>query len=481
MSKFSEYLKSLIEASDESISSIARNIGAERTSIHKAMKGERILPSKTAHALAVHLQLSLEESQEFFRLYDMQLQGEDLWRNRESVCELLNQLSSTKFSSDSSKQETDNANKKFTPSFEHRLIEGEYSVQNMVSTILSWEISQNPDTHFRVFLPFGVDIASILLKLWNSGAQFTTDHLFCFPSGTDGDCSKSVNALKQIIPMCLTARDFYHPYYFYERPEAISANPLSHYIITTHYLILLSSDLSMALVYSSERLISYYANHFSGLMDYCEPFVSIADSLPEILSRVTTMVDTKGCLYLMPQPCFGFSTTPKMIAKYFKGDDFTPELYDEIINHFSVLQTSKDFTTIFSEKGLRAFIENGEIMEYPDSFVDNLSVLDRISFLNQLKENISSGKIIGRIARPSFLHIPDYLTIYIDTGGNVWFDTTRDFVHNAFYCNIHITEKSICHALQDFSKSIVGSQMIYSKEETLHILDEGINELKRMV
>ncbi len=480
MSKFSDYLKYLIDASGESISFIARSIDVERTSIHKALKDERVLPNRAVHALAIHLQLSLEESQEFFRLYDMLLQGEDLWHNRAAVCDMLNQLSATRFSSDSSKQEMNHAGQNFTPSFEYRLIEGEYSVQNIISTILSWEISRDEEAHFRMFLPFGMDFASILLKFWNSGARFTTDHLFCFPLGTDGDCSRSIKILKQIIPICFSAKDFYRPYYFYERPESISANPLSHYIITPHYLILLSNDLSMALVHSSERLVSYYSNQFNGLMDYCEPFVSFTSSLPDVLNLSTAMLDRDGALYVMPQPCFGLYTTPKMISKYFKQQDATSEIYEDIIKHFSIVQSSKNFTTIFSEKGLQAFIDEGKILEYPDDYVSPLDLEDRVDFLSQLRDDISTGKVIGRIARPSALSIPDYLTAYIDTSGNVWFDTTREFEHDAFYCNIHITEKSICHALLDFSKSIVGSQMVYSKEETVNILNEGIAELNKL-
>ena len=36
MSKFSNYLRALIKQSEESITTIARNTGIERTSIHKA-------------------------------------------------------------------------------------------------------------------------------------------------------------------------------------------------------------------------------------------------------------------------------------------------------------------------------------------------------------------------------------------------------------------------------------------------------------
>ena len=65
MSKFSTYLKRLIADSGESISSLARTIGAERTSIHKALADERILSYKTVQALARHFNLSVDERKDF--------------------------------------------------------------------------------------------------------------------------------------------------------------------------------------------------------------------------------------------------------------------------------------------------------------------------------------------------------------------------------------------------------------------------------
>ena len=85
MSKFSIYLRNLIEDSGESISSIARSIEAERTSIHKALTDERILSYKVVQALARHFNLTVDQRKEFFRLYDILLQGEETYENRQAV------------------------------------------------------------------------------------------------------------------------------------------------------------------------------------------------------------------------------------------------------------------------------------------------------------------------------------------------------------------------------------------------------------
>ena len=99
MSKFSEYLRQMIKKSGESVSAVSRSIGAERTSIHKALADERILSYKVVQNLARHFNLTIDERNEFFRLYYILLQGEDNFRIREAVCDLLNYLSTLQFHS----------------------------------------------------------------------------------------------------------------------------------------------------------------------------------------------------------------------------------------------------------------------------------------------------------------------------------------------------------------------------------------------
>ena len=146
MSKFSEYLKYLLSRSGESISSLSRAIDAERTSIHKALSGERILPYKTVQNLALHFGLSLDERQEFFRLYDIQLQGEEQYANRQAVCQLLNDLSSLRFDSIKLPAITE-------LSFDEHLLHGEYRIRNVLKSILTYELTSVPRATFPAATP----------------------------------------------------------------------------------------------------------------------------------------------------------------------------------------------------------------------------------------------------------------------------------------------------------------------------------------
>ena len=58
MSKFSVYLKQLLDERGEPIARIAKNAGLERTSIHKALKDERVLPYTSFKQLTQYLQLT---------------------------------------------------------------------------------------------------------------------------------------------------------------------------------------------------------------------------------------------------------------------------------------------------------------------------------------------------------------------------------------------------------------------------------------
>lgn len=98
MSKFAAYLRELLDQRGEPISRVARNAGLERTSIHKALKDERLLPYTALKKLTHYLQLTLSQTRELNLYYEILLQGEDTYRVRKAIVELLSSLSQLHFS-----------------------------------------------------------------------------------------------------------------------------------------------------------------------------------------------------------------------------------------------------------------------------------------------------------------------------------------------------------------------------------------------
>lgn len=468
MSKFSAYLKNLLEKNGESISFVARSIGAERTSIHKALADERILPYKVVAALARHFRLSLDERQEFFRLYDILLQGEENYRNRQAICTLLNHLSSLRFQMPVPPSEA-------CPTGED-LIKGEYAVRSAIRSVLIYEATHTPEAEFQCFLPPKLNLTTELMQLWLNGYAFSVQQLLSFQSTNGGDSVQNLALLQQILPLCLASKGRYTPWYFCERPKSRGLHPLGHYLITPHYLIQFDEYLSVAQIQQNRELVEYFRNSFLNLLQHCEPLTHCSTNIMEVLQEYIHHSSPDSLQVLMSQPCPGRYITREIIAKYLRSNDMPYQQMFELVDHrFAMLrQVEKHYCTVFTQEGLLDLLKTGVLEDLPPEYVPPLKQEDIQGMLRQLREEIAQGRVLGLITRPLYLQLPRYLSIYADERTGLHFYTTNDFVYGAYCCNIHITEESICRAFLDFFQSLPGSPMVYSREDTLAILDRQL-------
>ncbi len=471
MSKFSHYLKNLIDQSGEAIASVSRSTGVERTSIHKALSDDRILSYKTVQALARHFNLSIDERKEFFRLYDILLQGEETYENRQAVCRLLNDLASIRFTI-SPPPEIPEGQRNL-----NRLIKGEYAVRSAIRSTLITEASRSEDSEFYLFLPPRLDLTTELMELWLDNRRLHVKELLFFSSGKNS-ASRNLQLLRTVIPLCLASRGRYEPHYFCESEEPVSMTPMSHYIITPHYLIQLTEDLSIAQIRDGEELITCYRTFFEKLLTNCEPLVQCTTDILEVLQQYITNTSPDSLQVIMSQPCPGRYITPEVISKYMNNvDQPYQEMYALVDRRFSTLrQITKNYCTIFSEKGLRDLAINRSMDDLPPQYVPALEPADMRRMLQALHDEIEHGTIQGLIVRPMNLQLPDYLSLYADSKYGIHIYTTNRFLFGAYCCNIHIHEESLCRALLDFIQSLPGNPMVYSKEETLHLLEQYIAE-----
>ncbi len=478
MSKFSSYLKQLFEASGESIASVARDIGAERTSIHKALTDERVLPYRVVQALAGHFRLTLEERENFFQYYEMVVQGEDAWRNQQAIRDLFNHLAQVRFAPTASSVQLP------PPPDSDTLIEGEFAVRSIIRSVLAWETSQGEDVTLRMFLPVGLDLSQELLELWMDGTQFHVEELFCTSIVSGADCSQDIPLLGRIIPLCPVSRGAYAPYYFRDRPGSLDINPLNYFIITPHYMIHLSQEQSAAELHMQKPMIRLFSEHFQRLLERCDLLTNCTSSILEVLQRYTEVTSPNTSCFLLSQPCFGRYFTPTLIQKYLRTDGSVSRetLYNLVNKRFSMLRkVKKNYYTVFSEEGLQLFIDTGVLIEMPPEYAPPLELSDRLLFLTKLRREMEDGTVIGLIVRPSYLRLPDYLELYFDAERNIHFDTTNRFLYGAYCCDIRISEEYLRRAFYDFFQALPNSKMVYNKEDALRILDEGISKLKNIV
>ena len=126
-------------------------------------------------------------------------------------------------------------------------------------------------------------------------------------------------------------------------------------------------------------------------------------------------------------------------------------MFHLVERHFSVLRNiQKNYVTIFSEKGLSAFIQNGILQDLPPQYVPPLEPSDVKMMLTELYKETENGTITSLIVRPTVLQIPEYLSIYATSQTGLHLYTTNSFVFGAYSSDIHISDISLCKIFSDF-------------------------------
>lgn len=480
MSKFSVYLRTLLDKSGEPIARIAEKAGVERTSIHKALKDERILSYVALKRLIQYLELTLPEIRELNQYYEMLLQGEDIYEIQESICELLSDISQLHFSTNA---QTGPAILEEEMTIQEGLVYGKPQVEKGIRYILYQEILTGESCELCMFLSQECSLSGELLRLWERGQRFRVRQLVSFQPNHSGEGTNLANfqLLQQMIPMALMSFGQYFAYYYFEDAGSpVSIDPLPYFIVTPHYLIRMNQKMSIAQIQSSAEVIELYRKHFVQVQEECQILITYANDLIEVLGDYMNSTTVDEYYTIMLQPCFGRYYTREIIQKYFHGEEpWKTQVVELADKRMGMLRGMKgNYYTIFSESGLVQFAQKGVIVDLPSEYTTPLDIPDRLAMLKSFRKDLESGAVIGCIVDDGKLSIPPYLTMTCDPKFGVHFYATRGFVRGAYTCNLHIQGANIGKSFCEFIKSMPNSKFVYPKEKTRAVVDRLISELE---
>lgn len=478
MSKFSTYLGEIIKRSGEPIARIAKNAGLERTSIHKALKDERILPYASLKKLIRYFQLTLPEARELNLCYDMLLQGEEAYYTHGEICQLMSDLSHLHFSSFGYKTDISGELPRGA-----KLVHGAAEVQYMLQAILDQE-TKTPDAEIRLYLSKDQRLADSIVSLWRGGKKFTVRQIVAFhpESAAGNSAQQNIHCIRRLLPTALLSGGQYHAYYCFANEELHgSLQALPYYVITPNFLITLNRDLSVAYIHCDAALVSYYRKQFEKTTEECQSLISYSSDPFEVLSSYMDNTDQDDYYTVMTQPCTGRYYTREFIERYVKKElPYYRELVEMSIQRFSVLrQLKNNYYTVFTEAGLEQFVKDGYIADLPRAQVLPVEPADRLGLLTELRQDIAAGTVCGLIADPDILSVPQYLTFTCDPRCGLHVYAVDGFVGGGYTCNQHITAANLGTAFCDFIRFLPNSKYVYTKEQTLAVLDRCIALLEK--
>lgn len=155
-----------------------------------------------------------------------------------------------------------------------------------------------------------------------------------------------------------------------------------------------------------------------------------------------------------------------------------PVIFDRAKSCLSQYRNFMLKTSIFTERGLDNFLTTGRIIEIPEIAYNPIPPKYRIKILNELcKSAINLKHSSLHLIREDKLHLPKNLR-YCGTGQiNDFFLLLSDEKnsHSVFKLN----ECGFAKPFYDFATSLVDSEIVYSNEETIKIIQNKISEFSQ--
>ena len=120
------------------------------------------------------------------------------------------------------------------------------------------------------------------------------------------------------------------------------------------------------------------------------------------------------------------------------------------------------------------FATTGILADLPIQFTIPFTVNERIVLLKKLKEDMINSNYQVFATNPVKFTIPAITIQLYKTNGLDFFATNnKGCISSSF-----IEEKSIAEAFHDFFESLPESDLVYSKEETIKIIDGFMDQLR---
>lgn len=468
MKEFRALLKEKIKESGKNISTISRESGVERTSLHKALSGERMLPYHAVKKLCTYFNLTPHEEEIFCEYYNIQVQGIEKFESRKIITHILNELANLPFNVEKTKKIGRSAG--LPEEMDYTGIStGSYAVRNMICNIVLQELrEENPKLY--IFLPPQDEF--LMYYLYNIFNEYQTDmevwHIIPYFVNNDIQKNSGLEAFERILPIILTAREKYHSYYFYCKIEDI-AIPFPNYIITRRGILHISSDLMAAYYDVQTDVVNYYRTFFNQAIQKSTSLLVVQQNILSILQTYSETIADNSYYTFMPQPCMARFYTDELIEQKVRQGLPGREMIvrQSQLKFAEISKVTGDYFTFFTEKGVRQFIQTGVISDIPTQMIEPLSVEERCQLIKQLKDGIENDVITGRFVITEKLMLPQYLSFSVTAKKQIEIFTLPQNEQQESFYNIHVDEPILGEMFLDFVQYLPKSDLVFSKEETV--------------
>lgn len=488
MQSLGKILRNSIENSGYTIYSAASKAGINRTTLQKILSDDRSASQELLSQLLPILKLSPSEIKNILDLFEISHDGENLYHQRRFIKTMIESLSTFELTSYSTKNPAQRLlmYQAAASSYKQELIHGVFNVRHLLVNLFAKECLKK-DTEIYVNVPGNLLILNQLLMNHLSGCEETTNltihHITSLVKNPKNSINPLINLdiLSKILPYTFCGKINYKIYYYYNNEANYDAvnYAFPYYILFNNLIVLLNADGSTAMTIHDSKVLQHFHNLFAESLKHTCSLISDCTT-PFGIFDYLTEADKKqpGQNVIGFQPDLTAFLTEDMLQNYIYSDvKNRPKLIRSILQRIKQLTRSEYHVSIFSQTGLADFIQTGNIKNFISEYMKPLEKEDRTAILKSLYDACWSDKITLRIANPVVFQISGHVICNLRSNWGLDFNDYSN-TNNSFNY-LHITEQTITEAFADFFKYLMESGFVYTKEETLMEIRNGINFLNQ--
>ncbi|MGN1134168.1 MAG: helix-turn-helix domain-containing protein [Oscillospiraceae bacterium] len=466
MSLFSENLNSIIKKRNISIKRLAESIDVDRTVLQKIITGSRKPANREiVEKICDKLMLSSDIKNTLLEQYEIAVMGEEIYKRRQYVAKIINDLSHKKFELDKSidfKTQIDLENIPGTT-----FCNDHNDLLKNIQIIISYEFQNGSDVN--IIAQPSKTLNSILKYCIDEKAENKINHVFCMDnSPIDKNPLKyNLNIFSYVSELAYENKNYCLYYYYGDIVTNMSfMGVLPYMIITNDFVVCSNPDYSSGIIYKSRNHVDFYSRQFNEILMQKSKLISVINDFDfyycskDILTRSFTYNYQSEFSLCLDSDIFDRYSLLDDDHKYMK--DFLFNLNSSTLNYES--------KNIFTEKGLEEFTKTGRMTEIPEYMYKPISVKDRKAMLKRMIDFAESGIYNYRIVKSNYNIFNNKLCIGIMDNSRLMIQLFNGFKY------LIIEETSIVMAFKDYLEFLFDSDMVYNKEETISIMKKHLED-----
>ena len=472
-------LKEYISKSNHTIYQLAIDSGINRTTLQKALSGERPISQENLSKLLPFLGLSVTEKRELDQAFLISQIGEVTYQKHMYLKDLLEGVNLP--ATDLPKADHSSTVLPCLQLQQSCPVTGFHPVITTICHLLASEAAEHSDTYLYTVSDFHNQFFSYLyMQLQTAdlnGLRIRHIVTFSKTSGNQDEASLlNLKTLSTLFPFAMAAPRDCELYYCYEEIAAckLAGIPYPYYMLLPRNVVLLSGDCQNALFLPKES-VTYYQQHFDGMLQASMPLLEDINTAAFLSTCISLSSHARYTYTLESQPCISSFVDEEMVQRCINKDLDPIQirlLSETLLQQCKNLQRTPDFLSIFSKKGFDDFVENGIIYQIPSDLYHPLSIEDRILILQRLISANQSGHKRFILSKTEAFR--PQMEFFIYDSAILFSHTTPE---NALAQVCIMKEPHIIQDFKDFLMHTSYYKLIYTTEETTDVFRKSITQL----